>query len=161
MIKYCNETFLENSIIEFCILPDTPLDLLINNIKTDLDIVYIDARGTLSTIKKCHRLFSYLECIKLFKSMKTMNNKLVFLDSITAIIDSCINSDQIVHTYNSLWKLIYFNNFTFIVINHYRFFNKRFIPRLGSLWLLNITYRIMIKNNNDGNNGYEIAKCIG
>lgn len=157
MIKYLNNEFPENCIIEFCILPDFPIYRLLDSIVTDLGMVYIDTRGTLSTTKNCYRLFSHQEYSELFIQLKVMRDKLIIIDSVTAIVDSCDDGNDIIGVYNSLWELIYFNNFSVIVTNHYKVLNRMYHPRLGNLWMLNVTYRVMLKHSEEEEN-YEVVK---
>lgn len=172
MLKLNGQQFIENSIIELCILPSYTLEKLFDSIETDLMPIFIDSRGCLSalnkfnqnmkissssqienkkgiklmtinsTIYKIDDISSFENCCE---NLKKQNKILCFFDSLPALIDTLTDFNHTYTIYNRLWKLIYFNNFTFIVINHYRICDKFYVPRLGVLWISNVSYRILVK----------------
>lgn len=217
MLQFDTHNLRPNSVIEFCILPELSLNTILNNLHTNMDVIYIDSRGSLTALSKKNtmrespniddfsqksltenfnreetnfkatkkmkpndsskkykiqlntestifRIFDLKEFLKTAKKLKKFKYKLLIFDSLPYLIDT-LNDKQNVHlVYNQIWQLIYENSHTFLIINHYRIIidqkmikNMCYMPRLGVLWLSNVTYRILIKSKHQ-DLAYEIAQ---
>lgn len=163
MIEFQGIQLNENCIIEFCVLPRYSLKTLLENIISNLEFIFLDTKGFLSALyqyekdKNNHskkklinsdifRIQNLKEFLKCFEELKQKKDKIIFFDSLPSLIDTFKDKKNIFLVLNIIWELIYFNNFTFIVINHYRIIDKSYAPRLGYTWILNVSYRILIKS---------------
>lgn len=165
MIKFGKDCLLENSIIEMCILPRFSLMTLLNNLRTDQNVMFIDSRGSLTALYKYQkkygditkkksvqissdifRIFNLQDFLICCRELKKVKRKLCVFDSLPSLIDTLVDKKNVFLIYNSLWELIYFYEHTFIITNHYHVLKKYYAPRLGVLWISNVTYRILIKS---------------
>lgn len=159
--------FKEESLIEFCIFPQIQINKLFFELaKQKNKVFFIDTIGNIDILLKhqninleykCYRIFSINDFHEVYCTLKTEIGFYLFIDSITFVIEwneydiKPWDKNHPKRIYNKLWELIYSNNATIIVTNHYKTKiengNRIFIPRLGNDFFRIISYRVLLENN--------------
>lgn len=137
-----------NSIIELCVLPDMKVhDIMVEMGKQVENPVFLDTVGNLRFKTNALYVLSYRGFVKELLSLRSKKGFVLFVDSISFPVDKlAVNMQKI---FNLLWTLIYDNDATIVVSNHYKVVNSSgfasFVPRLGSRWKMMVSYRVMFK----------------
>lgn len=141
-----------NSIIELCVLPDMNVHNTMVELSRQTDNpVFFDTVGNLRFVADALYILSYRKLIKALLSLRSRQGFVLFIDSISFLGDKSMASLQ--RVYNVLWMLIYENDATVVVSNHYRIASStggaEFVPRLGQRWKMMVSYRIMYGYDGD------------
>ncbi|AFN83877.1 hypothetical protein EROM_100610 [Encephalitozoon romaleae SJ-2008] len=141
-----------NSIIELCVFPDMNVhDTMVELSRQTDKPVFFDTVGNLRFVADALYILSYRKLIKALLSLRSKQGFVLFIDSISFLADKSMESLQ--RVYNVLWMLIYENDATVVVSNHYRIASNtsgtEFVPRLGKRWKMMVSYRIMYGYDGD------------
>lgn len=136
----------ENSIIELCVLPDMRVHDMMAELGKQVDQpVFLDTVGNLRFVADALYILSYRKLVKALLSLRSRSGFVLFIDSISFLADRPMTNLQ--RIYNILWSLIYKNNATVVVSNHYKVTSGAhatgFTPRLGLRWRMMVSYRVM------------------
>ncbi|ADM12395.1 uncharacterized protein Eint_100690 [Encephalitozoon intestinalis ATCC 50506] len=137
-----------NSIIELCVFPDMNVHRMMVELSKQTDNpVFFDTVGNLRVVADASFILSYRKLVKALLSLKSRRGFVLFIDSISFLADKSVANLQ--RFYNILWMLIYENDATIVVSNHYRIVRNRgaldFALELGQRWKMMVSYRIMYK----------------
>ncbi|TBU10805.1 hypothetical protein CWI38_1150p0030 [Hamiltosporidium tvaerminnensis] len=169
MIYFQEDCFKEESLIEICTFPQIQINkLFLEMAKQKKKVFFMDTIGNIDLLIKhqnrnkeyeCFRIFSISDFYDVCSILQSETGFYLFIDSITFVIEwnkYSIKPGEENHPkkiYNKLWDLIYSNNATIIVTNHYRpkleNGNKVYVPRLGNCFFRIISYRVLLKNNDN------------
>lgn len=143
MLVINNKTFPRNTIIELCILPDVKVhNIMIDISKQSENNFFIDTVGNLCSCLDIKPIFAHKQFIRVLKRLASERDFFLFIDSITFMLKKTFRHQPI---YNLLWSLVYKNNATIIVSNHYRVYYNKLKPMMTSKWTFMIGYRIFMR----------------
>lgn len=132
------------SIIELCVLPDMRVhDMMIELSRQVEHPIFIDTIGNLRFMTNSLYILSYKTFIKTLLSLRSRHGFVLFIDSISFIADRPEAHPQKI--YNILWRLVYENNATIVVSNHYKVLNSTYTPRMEFKWMMMVSYRVMFR----------------
>ncbi|AFM99167.1 hypothetical protein EHEL_100740 [Encephalitozoon hellem ATCC 50504] len=135
-----------NSIIELCVLPDMNVHSRMVDLSRQVSKpVFFDTVGNLRFVADALYILSYRKLIKALLSLRSRRGFVLFMDSISFLADKSVTNLQ--RVYNVLWMLIYENDATIVVSNHYKIVSSmggvKFVPRLGQRWKMMVSHRVM------------------
>lgn len=156
MIKVLSQEIQPNTITELYAFYDMNIHIILHNAckETDKRTVIIDTKGNffLSGIdcKYVHNIDEFFGELSLVKQLQSF---ILIVDCITFILDKEDRIDHLKRAFNIFWDLVYENDATIIVVNHYHQMRIRdkieHMPRLGQFWCNMIDNRICLMWNND------------
>ena len=133
-----------NSIIELCVLPNMMVHKMMAEIGRQVtDAVFVDTVGNLRFVTDAIYVLSYRKFVKTLLSLRSRHGFVLFIDSMAFIADKQVPDAQKI--YNILWELIYVNDATVIVSNHYKVHQSKLVPRFGARWEMMVSYRVMLR----------------
>jgi hypothetical protein len=138
-----------NSIIELCVPPGSKVhNKMLELGKQVSSPVFFDTIGNLRLKAKAEYILSGSAFLRALDSLRAARGFVLFIDSITFIADEAILDLQ--RIYSLLWELIYSNDATIVVSNHYKIAggpsSPVLVPRLGLRWEMMVSYRLVYRH---------------
>ncbi|KRH91948.1 hypothetical protein M153_1698300069, partial [Pseudoloma neurophilia] len=150
----------------------------IKNDESIKNVMFLDTRGCLSAVRQYNiqnsvdqsqitlklydksvifRIYDIKDFLKICSDIKKHTNSdiILFIDTLTCLIDSLSDKSVISLIYNEIWSLIYFNKATIFITNHYKRHDTFYVPRLGLNQIINVDYRVLVVKNNKKHHKYE------
>ncbi|UYI26534.1 KaiC domain-containing protein [Encephalitozoon cuniculi] len=136
----------KNTIIELCVLPDMRVHDMMAELGGQTDNpVFLDTVGNLRFVADAQYILGYRKFVKTLLSLRSRRGFVLFIDSISFLADKSMTNLQ--RIYNVLWMLIYENDATVVVSNHYKVVSSTngvgLTPRLGQRWRMMVSYRVV------------------